>query len=61
MSLSPSFLTARVDPRGYETVPELERGLAAYFAVYNGKRLHPSLGYKTPAEVYGGTTRDGEE
>jgi putative transposase len=39
--------------RGYESVPELERGLKAYFAFYNEARLHQSLGYKTPAEVYG--------
>ena len=38
--------------RGYESVPELERGLRAYFAFYNDARLHQSLGYKTPAEVY---------
>ena len=38
--------------RGYGSVPELERGLRAYFAFYNGERLHQSLGYKTPAEVY---------
>jgi putative transposase len=36
--------------RGYESV--LERGLRAYFAFYNEARLHQSLGYKTPAEVY---------
>ncbi len=38
--------------RGYESVTELERGLRAYFAFYNEARLHQSLGYKTPAEVY---------
>lgn len=38
--------------RGYGSVPELERGLRAYFAFYNEARLHQSLGYKTPAEVY---------
>ena len=38
--------------RGYETVPELERGLRDYFAFYNGERLHQSLGYRTPAEAY---------
>ena len=40
--------------RGYESVPELERGLREYFAFYNEARLHQSLGYKTPAEVYRG-------
>src|SRR3954470_8142973 len=47
--------------RGYESVPELAKGLAAYFAFYNGERLHQALGYKTPAEVYGGSKRAGEE
>ena len=42
--------------RGYETVPELHRGLAKYFAFYNNERLHQSLGYRTPAAVYRGTT-----
>ena len=37
----------------YERVPELERGLRAYFGFYNGERLHQSLDYRTPAEVYG--------
>jgi putative transposase len=40
--------------RGYETVPELERGLAAYFRFYNTERPHQSLGYRTPAEVHAG-------
>ena len=49
--------------KGYESVPELERGLGAYFAFYNHERLHQSLGYKTPAEVYQGRQvgRAGEE
>jgi putative transposase len=41
--------------RGYESVPDLERGLGAYFAFYNHERLHQSLGYRTPAQVYGGS------
>jgi putative transposase len=40
--------------RGYESVPELERGLRAYFAFYNGERLHQSLGYRPPVAVYRG-------
>jgi putative transposase len=40
--------------RCYESVPELERGLRAYFAFYNGERLHQSLGYRPPVEVYRG-------
>ena len=38
--------------RGYETVPELDQGLMRYFGFYNDERLHQSLGYRTPAEVY---------
>jgi len=40
--------------RGYESVPELERGLTAYFRFYNQERLHQSLDYRTPAEVHAG-------
>ena len=40
--------------RCYETVPELECGLRSYFAFYNGERLHESLGYRPPVEVYRG-------
>jgi putative transposase len=43
--------------RGYESVPELERGLAAYFRFYNQERPHQSLGYRTPAEVHAGNER----
>jgi putative transposase len=39
--------------KGYERVPKLDLGLRAYFAFYNGERLHQSLEYRTPAEVYG--------
>jgi putative transposase len=38
--------------RGYETVPELHRGLARYFGFYNDERLHQSLDYRPPAAVY---------
>jgi putative transposase len=38
--------------RGYETVAELLQGLTRYFAFYNQERIHQSLGYETPAEVY---------
>jgi putative transposase len=40
--------------RGYESVPDLERGLTAYFRFYNHERPHQSLGYRTPAEVHAG-------
>jgi putative transposase len=43
--------------RGYETVAELERGLAAYFRFYNTERPQQALGYRTPAEVHAGRSR----
>jgi putative transposase len=39
---------------GYETVPQLQRGLERYFPYYNEERLHQSLDYRTPAVVYEG-------
>lgn len=36
----------------YDTVPHLERGVDAYFQLYNHERLHQSLAYHTPAEVH---------
>jgi putative transposase len=41
-----------------ETVLELERGLGGYFAFYNQRRIHQSLGYRTPAEVHRGKSED---
>ncbi len=38
--------------KDYETVPELDAGLRAYFQFYNEERLHQSLGYRAPGEVY---------
>lgn len=38
--------------RAYETVPELAQGLGEYFEFYNRRRLHQSLDYRTPEEVY---------
>ena len=38
----------------YGNPKQLRAGLTAYFDSYNHKRLHQSLGYKTPAEVYFG-------
>jgi putative transposase len=37
---------------GYESVPELEHGLACYWPFYNHERPHQALHYRTPAEVY---------
>jgi putative transposase len=39
--------------RGYEQVPELQSGLGRYFTFYSHARPHQSLGYRTPAAVYG--------
>ena len=36
----------------YQTVSEARHGLARYFLFYNRERLHESLGYQTPYEVY---------
>jgi putative transposase len=47
-----SFKYEDVYLKRYESVPELESGLRAYFAFYNGERLHQSLGYRTPVIVY---------
>lgn len=38
--------------KDYRAVPEAEEGLAQYFTLYNEERLHQSLNYRTPAEVY---------
>lgn len=37
----------------YETGTEVQAGLDAYFQLYNHQRPHQSLGYRTPAQVYG--------
>src|SRR5579872_4592895 len=36
----------------YTSGPDLVKGLEEYFDFYNHKRLHQSLGYRTPIEVY---------
>ncbi len=38
--------------KDYATVPEARQGLRQYFTFYNDERLHQSLGYQPPAEVY---------
>jgi putative transposase len=43
--------------KDYETVPELDTGLRAYFQFYNEERLHQSLGYRAPGTVYRAETK----
>jgi putative transposase len=38
--------------RSYENVEELKQGLNRYFTFYNSERLHQSLDYRTPEELY---------
>lgn len=40
--------------KDYDTVPALFTGLTRYFSFYNDERLHQSLAYQTPAQVYFG-------
>jgi len=42
--------------KDYETVEDLIAGLREYFDYYNQARSHQSLGDRTPAEVYFGTS-----
>ena len=36
----------------YQTVQDLQKGLAAYIEFYNKERIHQALSYKTPAMIY---------
>lgn len=38
--------------KSYETVKEAKESLARYFHFYNTERLHESLGYRMPQDVY---------
>ena len=38
--------------KDYTTIAEAFAQLKAYFAFYNGERLHQALGYRTPAEAH---------
>lgn len=44
----------------FDTVGQLKQSIGDFIEIYNTKRLHQSLGYKTPAEVYLGTTHKQE-
>jgi transposase InsO family protein len=39
----------------YRTVQEAREHLASYFRFYNTERLHETLGYRTPHEIYFGS------
>jgi len=41
--------------KGYESIPEARRELAAYFDFYNLRRRHQGLEDRTPDEVYWST------
>jgi len=43
--------------KGYETMLQAQEGLTEYFEYYNHGRLHQSLGYKRPWDVYTGYAR----
>ncbi len=45
----------------YDTVKEARESLDSYFRFYNNERLHQSLGYRTPQEVYFGKTINKQE
>jgi len=40
--------------QGYQIIPEAQTGLGQYFTLYNSERLHESLNYHTPWEIYSG-------
>lgn len=42
----------------YESIAEAKSSLIRYFHFYNTERLHQSLGYKTPHEMYFGEERN---
>jgi putative transposase len=46
--------------KDYRSVAELESALTSWFRFYNHERLHQSLKYRTPAEVYQQAGKDSE-
>ena len=38
--------------KDYRFLEDLERGLSKFVGFFNSKRIHQSLDYKTPEEVY---------
>jgi len=47
--------------KNYEGVGDAVEGLTRYFQLYNGERLHESLEYRTPHEVYFGVNNKNHE
>jgi putative transposase len=47
--------------KGYESIPEARRELAAYFDFYNKRRRHQGLDGRTPDEVYWSTLQKQEQ
>ena len=45
----------------YKTVKEARESLGRYFRFYNNERLHESLGYRTPEEIYFGQSKSIKE
>lgn len=43
--------------KGYESIADAQQGLAEYFEYYNHERLHSSLNYRRPWDVYQGLIR----
>lgn len=41
-----------VYPKNYQSIREVKKGLGEYFKKYNYRRLHQSLDYQTPYEIY---------
>lgn len=39
-------------PKSYSVIKEAREGIREYMNIYNSERLHSSLDYKTPDEVY---------
>jgi len=39
-------------PSSYKDIKEANRGIKEYIQIYNKERLHSSIGYLTPDEVY---------
>lgn len=44
--------------KSHENVSDLESGVSSWLQFYNHERLHQSLGYRTPAEVYRESTSE---